>query len=61
MGPSQRRKLPRRFDTREYPRLLTRGLPKVIETEEENEACIRLLGELDERSEQLTAADSFGC
>jgi hypothetical protein len=53
--------LPRRFDTREYPRLLTRGLPKVIETEEENEACIRLLGELDERSEQLTAADSFGC
>ncbi len=31
------------FDAREYRRLLTRSLPKVIETEEENEGCIRLL------------------
>ena len=46
-----------RFDAREYRRLLTRSLPKVIETEEENEACIGFLEKLDERSEQLTAAE----
>jgi HTH-type transcriptional regulator / antitoxin HigA len=55
---AQRRKLGgRRFDTREYRRLLMRSLPKVIETEEENEACIRLLEKLDEPNERLTAAE----
>jgi len=55
---AQRRKSGgRRFDTREYRRLLIRSLPKVIETEEENEACIRLLEKLDEPNEQLTAAE----
>ncbi len=57
---AERRKSPAaagRFDAGEYRRLLTRSLPKVIETEEENEACIRLLEKLDGRSEQLTAAE----
>ncbi len=44
------------FDAGEYRRLLTRSLPKVIEAEEENEACTRLLEKLDERSEKLTGA-----
>ncbi len=57
---AERRKSPARagrFEMREYGRLLTRSLPKVIETEEENEACTRLPEKLDERSEQLTAAE----
>jgi len=53
----RRKSRQRRFDAGEYRRLLTRSLPKVIETQEENEACIRLLEKLDERSEQLTAAE----
>ncbi len=56
---AERRKSPATagFDAGEYRRLLTRNLPKVIETEEENEACIRLLEKLDERGDQLTAAE----
>jgi len=53
----RRKSRQRRFDAGEYRRLLTRSLPKVIETQKENEACIRLLEKLDERSEQLTAAE----
>ena len=53
----RRKSRQRRFDASEYQRLLARSLPKVIETQEENEACIRLLEKLDERSEQLTAAE----
>ena len=57
MAGERRKSRQRRFDAGEYRRLLTRSLPKVIETQEENEACIRLLEKLDERSEQLTAAE----
>lgn len=53
----RRKSRQRRFDTREYRRLLTRSLPKVIETDQENETCIRLLEKLDGRSEELTAAE----
>jgi HTH-type transcriptional regulator/antitoxin HigA len=53
----RRKSQQRRFDTREYRKLLTRSLPKVIETEGENEACVQLLEKLDERSEQLTPAE----
>ncbi len=54
---AERRKSRHCFDAAEYRKLLTRNLPKVIETEEENEACIRLVEKLDERGEQLTAAE----
>ena len=53
----RRKSQQRRFDAREYRRLLARSLPKVVETQEENEACTRLLEKLDERGEQLTAAE----
>lgn len=44
-------------DRREYGRLLGRSLPRVIRTEHENERCLRLLEELDARSDRLTTAE----
>ena len=41
----------------DYAELLARTLPKVIETEEENEHYLKLLEELDSRQGQLTSAE----
>jgi len=41
----------------EYIELLKKFPPKVIRTEEENEACTEILYELDRRSAKLTSAE----
>ncbi len=41
----------------DYADLLARTLPKVIETEEENEHYLKLLEDLDEREGHLTSAE----